>query len=68
MVETTIVSLSNEELEGSMNSIYSTLNGYTNKKWKDLLVFMCSESSIMLYSNVFLIVSQSNNQLSHTIY
>lgn len=57
MIETTMLSSSNDELEGSMNSIYSTLNGHTNKKWKDLLVFMCSESSIMLYSNVFLIVS-----------
>lgn len=40
----------------SINSRYIDSN-QENEKWKDLIVFMCTESSIMLYSNVFLMVS-----------
>lgn len=59
-LETTMLSSSNDEfqLEGSMTSIDSTfVRQHTNEKWKDILEFICSESSIMFYSNVFLIVS-----------
>lgn len=53
-------SSSNDEiqLESSMTSIHNTLDRqHSNEKWKDLLLFIYSESSIMFYSNVFLIVS-----------
>jgi len=39
----------------SIDSRY--LNSHTNEKWKHLIAFMYSESSIMFYSNVFLMVS-----------
>lgn len=39
----------------SIDSRY--LNSRTNEQWKHLIAFMYSESSIMFYSNVFLMVS-----------
>lgn len=60
------VTLSSSLFEGfssvtsvNSNRYYLDIN-HENEKWKDLLVFMYTEPSIMLYSNVFLIVSRLN--------
>lgn len=61
-----IITMSSSLFEGyssgtSINSRYLD-SQQTNKKWKDLLEFMYKETSIMFYSNIFLIVSLTNNK------